>query len=128
MTNVDVFDYDIVCSIDESGNISQYTGKYAIQSSIINWLTSFKGDIRNNPTRGGYVTSNLYKPMNEENKKNLEYSIIDGFYQDYYPQVKIEKLEVVANYDLKQWEIYLSVYSYLVKESTDISLTLKNFV
>lgn len=128
MTNLDIFDTDILGRKDANGNIAQLTGKDALKNSITTWLTSFRGDIIRAPNRAGYISRHLYKPMNEANRVNMINAITDGFNQDYYPTVKVNSLKVNPNYENKTWEIDLVVYSYLLKDYTDVSLTIKNFV
>jgi len=128
MENLDIFDTDILGRKDVSGNILQLAGKDALRNSLTNWFTSFQGDVIRSPNRAGYLTKHLYKPMNETNRKNIVNAIVDGINQDYYPSVSIETLEVIANYEANAWEINISVYSFLLKDRTDVSVTLKNFV
>lgn len=128
MTNLDIFDTDILGRKDANGNIAQLTGKDALKNSITAWLTSFRGDLIRAPNRAGYISRHLYKPMNEANRVNIINAITDGFNQDYYPIVNVNSLKVNPNYENKTWEIDLVVYSYLLKDYTDVSLTIKNFV
>lgn len=128
MEKFDIFDTDILGKKDANGNVSQYYGKDALTSSLTNWLTSFQGDVIRAPNRAGYLTRYLYKPMSDTNKRNMVEAIIDGIHQDYYPTVKIDTIEIFPDYENKTWEINLSVYSYLLKENTDVSLKLKNLI
>lgn len=125
---MEIIDFDILGAIDENGQIKQYTNTDALKNSIVCWLTSFRNDIIRSPNRGGYLTSHLYKPMNETQRKSIHDSIIDGFNQDYFPYVKLLTLEVIPNYEKKTWEININVYSDLIKNNVSVNQTVKNFV
>jgi hypothetical protein len=121
-------DTDILGKLDSSGNLTTYYNKDALNNSIICWLTSFKNDILRNPGRGGYITQLLYKPMTDQAKQNLIDAIVDGFNQDYSPRVKLLSLDVIPNYEDKTWEINILVYSDIIKDKSQVSTTINNFV
>lgn len=128
MDNVNYIDTDIRGLIDNSGNLVTLTGTEAIKNSIIVWLTSFRNDILRSPGKGGYLTQHLYKPMSEYNRDLIRDSIIDGLYQDYFPSVRINSIQVVPEYEKKEWTIYLDIYVSEIKEEVTMSTTVKNFV
>lgn len=123
-----IIDYDIQGRVDSAGLIYFYEGKEAIQNSIVVWLTSFKNDAINYPNRGGYLTQLLYKPMSEKNASNITEAIQDGFEQDYEPDAKLIKLNVVPNYEGNYWEIYLMVYINIIQDTVSVTQIIKNLV
>lgn len=128
MDNINYIDTDIRGLIDHSGNLVTLTGTEAIKNSIIVWLTSFRNDILRSPGKGGYLTQHLYKPMSEYNRDLIRDSIMDGLYQDYFPSVRVNSIQVVPDYEKKEWTIYLDVYVSEIKEEVTMSTTVKNFV
>jgi hypothetical protein len=126
--STEIFDYDLVGKSNEKGQLIVYTGKEAIANSIIMWLTSFRNDKLRNPYVGGYITQHLFKPMSTQVKRDLLEAITDGINQDYTPSVTLKSLQVIPDYENKQWTIYLIVYSPLIKEDVPVTAVLKNFV
>ena len=127
-TNIKYIDTDIRGLIDNSGNLTTLTGTEAIKNSIIVWLTSFRNDILRAPGKGGYLTQHLYKPMSEYNRQLIRDSIVDGLYQDYFPTVRINSIQVSPDYEKKEWTIFLDIYVSEIKEEVTMSTTVKNFV
>ncbi|MFA5759732.1 MAG: hypothetical protein WC942_10310 [Clostridia bacterium] len=127
-TNIKYIDTDIRGLIDNSGNLTTLTGIDAIKNSVITWLTSFRNDIIRSPGKGGYLTQHLYKPMSEYNRQLIRDSIVDGLYQDYFPTVRINSIQVSPDYEKKEWTIFLDIYVSEIKEEVTMSTTVKNFV
>lgn len=128
MDNIKYIDTDIRGLIDNSGNLTTLTGIDAIKNSVITWLTSFRNDIIRSPGKGGYLTQHLYKPMSEYNRQLIRDSIVDGLYQDYFPTVRINSIQVSPDYEKKEWTIFLDIYVSEIKEEVTMSTTVKNFV
>jgi hypothetical protein len=128
MDNIKYIDTDIRGLIDNSGNLTTLTGIDAIKNSVITWLTSFRNDIIRSPGKGGYLTQHLYKPMSEYNRQLIQDSIVDGLYQDYFPTVRINSIQVSPDYEKKEWTIFLDIYVSEIKEEVTMSTTVKNFV
>lgn len=123
-----IFDTDILGTIDSNGNLKTLYDKEAMKNSLIGWLTSFKNDIIRSPGRAGYLTSHLFKPMTETNRKNIFNAITDGLYQDYFPRVVLNSLEVVPDYEHRYWNIYLNVYVNIIKDTVEVNTTIKNLI
>ena len=110
-----IFDHDYKGSIDANGAITQLWGEAALNQSIKLWIASFTGDIVRDSRRGGYITYWLMKPMNTDSIDRVKMAIKDGIYQDFEPTLVIDLLQVEADFENRQWHIYIEVYSPTLK-------------
>ncbi len=120
-----IFDYDYKGSIDNNGGITQFWGEDALKQSIKLWLASFQGDVVRNPKRSGYITYWLMKPMSIENIDRIKMAIKDGIYQDFEPNLIIDLLQIEADFENRQWHIYMEVYSPTLKTKATIDERIK---
>jgi hypothetical protein len=120
-----IFDYSIQGGFDSNGQIKLVYGNDALTTAIIIWLKSYKGDFVRRPTRGGYVTPHLIKPMSSETAFEIDSAIRTGLVNDFTPSVSVKTLEVLPDYENKTWIIKLSVFSEDLKLVLDIEEVLE---
>jgi len=125
-----IFDIDIQ-GIKTSPNSNEIVFKelfntQALANAIKLWITSYKGDFPRQPSKGGYVTRWLFKPMNDTTLENMYISIRDGIQNDFNNQVRINELTITPNYEKRTWKIKMDVYHIVYQLNTTISLTLSN--
>ncbi len=106
-----IYDYDISGKVGLSGDILQVWEQDALINSLKMWISSRRGGIIREPTRGGYLIDWLTKTMSETNIENLEMSIRDGIDQDFSPHLQIINLIVSPDTKKRQWNIYMEVFS-----------------
>jgi hypothetical protein len=107
----DIVDVDLTGELDAQGKIPYHTGPDALTNAIKMWVASFKGDILDHPSKGGYVTSLLMKPMNQVSVEVLTESILNGLENDFSPPLQILDLQIDPDYKNRTWKFYLSVFS-----------------
>ncbi|MFW6225386.1 MAG: hypothetical protein ACOC3V_00340 [bacterium] len=114
-----IYDVDYRARTEINGGLKYIWNDEALNQSVKLWLASFKGEIVRDPSRSGYITYWLMRPMNEAVIDNIETAIYDGFYQDFRPYLEIRTLKIEPNYAERYWYIYMEVYStYLNLETT----------
>lgn len=106
-----IFDHHYQGLIDANGAIVQLWGEAALNQSIKLWLASFQGEIVRDPRRGGYISYWFMKPMATDNIDKIKMALKDGIYQDFEPALVIDLLQVEADFENRQWHIYIEVYS-----------------
>lgn len=120
-----IFDYDYLGRVDNNGELRTLWGEEALKQSIKLWIASFKGDVIRQPTKGGYVSRWLMKPMATADVDEIEMVIRNGIYSDFSPYLQIRDLRITPNYEQRYWEIYLAVYSPDLKVNTTVSERIK---
>jgi hypothetical protein len=120
--------YDIYLfgGIDQRGNIKEVYSKDAITNAFKLWITSKKGDILRQPSKGGYLYPWLTKPMSQENADKIKTVILLGLENDFQPYLIVNSLEVIPDYNKKAWKIVLEAYSPQYKSQVEISERIKS--
>lgn len=101
--------------LNKDGVLKVLEGAEAIENAIKQWITSFRGEYIRNPSKGGYITYWLMKPMNNDTQRAIRESIIEGIMEDFSPEIRIKTLEVTPDYDRMLWEIHLEGYAPTIK-------------
>lgn len=122
------YDTSLVGTRNDNGAIEELYGKDAFENSIIIWLTSFKGDVLRKPSRGGYLIPHLTKPMSDDRILDIKDAIQIGFVEDYEPDVILQSIEVVPDYERRKWNITIKAYAVVIKEQLTVEIGLKNLV
>jgi len=120
-----IYDLDLSGGVDSQGQIKQLWGEDALNNAIKMWIASFKGEILRAPGRAGYITQWLVRPMTESNIDDIEMAIRDGINQDFFPVLSILNITITPNYAGRYWEIYIEVYSEILKIRTVVSEKIK---
>jgi len=118
-------DFTSNAEIELDGSLRIVTGSDALANSLRMWISSFRGEILRNPTKGGYVIQWLMKPMSEETRVRIAEAIEEGLFEDFDPKITLQKLTVTPNYENKYWEIELRGYAPLLKESFSLATKLR---
>lgn len=121
-------DFPMNAETNGDGVLKVLEGHEAVENAIRQWISSFRGEYIRNPSRGGYVTYWLLKPMNEDTRRAIKESIREGFYEDFSPEIEIRKLEVTPDYDRMIWEIHLEGYAPSVKVPINVYEKLRNLI
>ncbi|MCK9439688.1 hypothetical protein M0Q39_06540 [Patescibacteria group bacterium] len=121
------YDVNIKGEINEEGRLEELWGADAVKNAIIMWLTSYRSDYLRSPTKGGYLTSHLYKKMSSSTQEDMYDSIVDGFNQE-FDFVELVNLQVTPNYDNNFWSIFVEVYIPFLDSTVEISENIRNLV
>lgn len=94
-------------------DIIKHLDENAVKQSIINILTTKKGDRRMYPTFGASLDKFLFEPLDNQTANEIAGTIINeiGRWDD---RVIFEKVHINTNYDLNQYEINISYYINMV--------------
>jgi phage baseplate assembly protein W len=84
-----------------------YTTKDAIKSNILNFFLTGKKERIMNPTFGAGIREQLFEQITQGTTQNIE-DIISFGLSDYFPQVKLNKLNVNASPDQNIIQVYFS--------------------
>lgn len=106
-----VYDTALDGSVDDQGEIKQVWGQSALVNSLKMWIASYNGDVIGDPSRGGYVTRLLMKPMRTVKVDEILHAVRDGLEQDFEPKLRIRSLSLVPDLENRAWRFYLEVYS-----------------
>ena len=110
-------DIDIGLSRQTDGDITKFTEENAIRQSLINILSTKKGDRRMYPTFGASLDEFLFEPMDRQTADRIGNTILEEItYWD--DRLVIEQIKVNANHDTQQYEI--AIYYYIRGNSTRI--------
>jgi len=96
---------------------STYTTKDAIRTNLINYFLTNKGERYLNPTFGGNVRAFIFEQITSGNLDFLKEDIQSQLTL-FFPNVKVEKLEVLGTPDTNEVSITLS-YSIINTGITD---------
>ena len=120
--------FDILYSGGPEGALTETWNKDAFINSLKIWLASFSGEVMHNPTRGGYLTQFLMKPMNEINLEHMRDTIRVGLLNDFTPKVEVSYVQIIPHFKERYWEINVSVYSPDLKQQIDLSEQLRSML
>jgi len=84
-----------------------YTTKDAIKSNILNFFLTGKKERIMNPIFGAGIREQLFEQIVQGTAQNIE-DIIKFGLSDYFPQVKLNKLNVSASPDQNVIQVYFS--------------------
>ena len=124
--NVTVYDHALEGGVDQKGTITQFSGSRALENSIKMWILSFRGEVIRVPGRGGYVIPHLMKPMTDERTEDIRLSIIDGIAQDFTPQLRLLRLNVVPDYVNRIYNISMVVFAPALKTDVSVDVSLRS--
>lgn len=117
-------DIDIELERQTDGDVKKHTEENAVKQSLINILTTRKGDRRMKPTFGADLERYLFEPMDKYTAENIGNTIVNEI-RAWEDRIEFENVDVNANHDNQQYEI--NIY-YYIKNSTiqqSISFVLK---
>lgn len=103
-------DYSIYADIDSKGQLVLLTGSSAVENALKLWLLSFPGESIRNPSKGGYVTRWLFKPMTDDTQMMIREAIIEGIQEDFSPALVLKKVVVEPEYEYQRWKIEINAY------------------
>ena len=126
--NKTAYDTSLYGGTDSTGAINEVFGKEAITNAFLLWLTSARGDLLRNPSRGGILLPYITKPMSDFQRLNIVTVLQTGIKNDFEPYLVIESLQVLPDYARRKWVIELNAYSPAYKVTTNIKTELKNLV
>ncbi len=84
-----------------------YTTKDAIKSNILNFFLTGKRERIMNPTFGAGIREQLFEQITQGTTQNIR-DIIEFGLNDYFPQIKLNKLTVDASPDANLIQVYFS--------------------
>lgn len=113
-------DIDYQGSLGSNGDIKKLIDDDALKQAFRFWLASSKGERLRSKT-GGYVLPHLKKPINEERKRAIKRAILQGLRQDFTPYLEVIKIDVIPNYNKKQWTIEVVFYAPELKRAIRVS-------
>lgn len=118
-------DIDILLSKQTDGDVKKYTEENAVKQSLINILSTRKGERRMYPTFGASLEEFLFEPIDKQTADRIGNTILDEItYWD--SRVVVDQIHVNANHDIQQYEI--NVYYHIKNDNNrqqNISFILK---
>jgi len=110
-------DIDILLSRQTNGDLKKFTEENAIKQSLINILSTKKGDRRMYPTFGASLEEFLFEPMDKQTADRIGNTIMEEItYWD--DRLVIEQIHVNANHDSQQYEI--NIYYHIGSVTTTV--------
>ena len=119
-------DIDVYGEENPDGTGKEYYDDQATSNAIISWLTSRKGDYLRNPGAGGIIDRLLFKPMNGQTAQLMSFTIQNAFANEFSPEVKLQKLAVIPNYELRYWEIEIQYENPFNKKVNSVNVYTKD--
>lgn len=113
-------DYSIDADLTSTGALKVLEGRDAITNALKLWISSFRGEVMRDPSKGGYITRWLMKPISESTAIAIKRAILDGLNDEFYPVLIPSVVEVIPNYEREYWEIHIEAYSPEFRESINM--------
>ena len=113
-------DYSIDADLTSTGALKVLEGRDAITNALKLWISSFRGEVMRDPSKGGYITRWLMKPISESTAIAIKRAILDGLNDEFYPVLVPSVVEVIPNYEREYWEIHIEAYSPEFRESINM--------
>ena len=113
-------DYSIDADLTSTGALKVLEGRDAITNALKLWISSFRGEVMRDPSKGGYVTRWLMKPISETTAIAIKRAILDGLNDEFYPALIPSVVEVIPNYEREYWEIHVEAYSPEFRENINM--------
>jgi uncharacterized protein len=105
MATLNVYsDIDIKLSKQTDGDIKKFTDLDAVKQSLINILTTKKGDRRMYPTFGASIEQYLFEPMDRFTADRIGKTILQEI-EKWDNRINIDTVNINANHDAAQYEI-----------------------
>ena len=100
-----------------------YTTKEQLKSNLINFFLTNKGERYLNPSFGANIRSFIFEGITEGNIEMLQTRIQEDV-NIYFPNVKIEKINILKNedYNLIKIEITYNVINFGIEDTLDLIL------
>lgn len=93
-----------------NGALSEVINSQALMNAFQIWLVSAPREQVRTRT-GGYVISQLFKPLNDSNARLLRSSILSGIKNDFTPSLTVDTLNVIPDTTNRQWIIQIIAYN-----------------
>ena len=105
MATLNVYsDIDIKLSKQTDGDVKKFVDLDAIKQSLINILTTKKGDRRMYPTFGASIEQYLFEPMDRFTADRIGKTILQEI-EKWDNRINIDTVNINANHDAAQYEI-----------------------
>jgi hypothetical protein len=113
-------DYSIDADLTSTGALKVLEGRDAITNALKLWISSFRGEVMRDPSKGGYITRWLMKPISETTAVAIKRAILDGLNDEFYPILIPSIVDVIPNYEREYWEIHIEAYSPEFRENINM--------
>lgn len=97
-------DIDIKLTKAQNGDVTKDTEFDAVENSILNILSTLKGERRMLPSFASNIYGMLFEPMDEMTARKIGTEIFHSI-QVWDPRITIENVNVNANHDRNQYEV-----------------------
>lgn len=113
-------DYSIDADLTSTGALKVLEGRDAITNALKLWISSFRGEVMRDPSKGGYITRWLMKPISETTAVAIKRAILDGLNDEFYPILIPSIVDIIPNYEREYWEIHIEAYSPEFRENINM--------
>ena len=105
MATLNVYsDIDINLSKQTDGDVKKFTDLDAVKQSLINILTTKKGNRRMYPTFGASIERYLFEPMDKFTAERIGNTMLEEI-EIWDSRIDIDTINIHANYDAGQYEV-----------------------
>jgi hypothetical protein len=113
-------DYSIDADLTSTGALKVLEGRDAVTNALKLWISSFRGEVMRDPSKGGYITRWLMKPISETTAVAIKRAILDGLNDEFYPILIPSIVDIIPNYEREYWEIHIEAYSPEFRENINM--------
>lgn len=102
---------------------STYTTADQLKSNLINYFMTDPGERYMNPNFGAGIKNTVFEQLSQGNQKLIQVIIQDGL-KTYFPQLKVNKLDVYGNEEFNTLKIELtySVVNFGIQDTLNLTL------
>ena len=115
-------DIDIFGATNADGSLVEHLESDAINSALICWLTSKKGDYIKNPTEGGILDSFNFKLLTDENISSLHFRLKNSIINFFSPSIKLIAIDLKPYYEERYLEITIKYSENITKSTNEVTL------
>jgi phage baseplate assembly protein W len=119
-------DLDLFGNENTDGSPKYYLEEDAVKNALTSWIGSKKGDYIHNPEIGGILDRFLFKPMNNQIASRMAFTLQNAIINEFVPEITLEELSVIPNYENRLWEIYLKYINPFSNQTESLTIYTKD--
>lgn len=126
LEELEYWDVDPSGELDAGGRLQDLRSREAVEQALKLWIVSIRGEILRRPTKGGYITQWLYKPMSEDTAGRIQDSIRSGLQDDFPLSIKLRNLRVTPQYERSTYRVELLVWIPIISDTASVDVDVRS--
>mgnify|MGYP006424737643 CR=1 FL=1 len=123
---LEYWDIDATGELDPGGKVRTLGSREAVEQALKLWVVSIRGEILRRPTKGGYITQWLYKPLSSDTAGRIQDSIRNGLRDDFPVKVRIKNIRVTPQYERSTYRVQLSIQVPIIQDIAEVDVDIRS--